>query len=263
MASSGYYSGSTGTATVTGAGSTWTNSGGLYVGQSGNGTLTVTNGGAVTAETLYASSSSLLGNGTITTKNAVMDAVSRFDATHGLQQTMAFGTGGSLNLNVDGTGDFGAGYKGVGTLRIADGVAVACSTGYLGYYSGSTGTATVTGIGSKWTISGALNIGNPDSSGTLNIEASGNVSSSFAYLGYNSGSTGRQRLPVRARHGPIAAGSTSGVTEGASLTIEAGGQVSSTNGYVAYITGGGTATVTGANSQWTNSGTLYVGGVNS
>ena len=39
--------GSTGTATVDGAGSSWTNSGDFYVGHDGNGTLTISNGGAV------------------------------------------------------------------------------------------------------------------------------------------------------------------------------------------------------------------------
>ena len=40
------HSGSTGTVTVDGTGSTWTNSGDLYVGYSGSGTLNITNGGS-------------------------------------------------------------------------------------------------------------------------------------------------------------------------------------------------------------------------
>ena len=43
----GTVSGSTGVVTVAGTGSTWTNSGDLYVGNSGNGTLNITGGGAV------------------------------------------------------------------------------------------------------------------------------------------------------------------------------------------------------------------------
>ena len=39
----------TGTVTVDGAGSSWTNSGSLFVGYSGTGTLTIANGGAVSA----------------------------------------------------------------------------------------------------------------------------------------------------------------------------------------------------------------------
>ena len=43
----GFDAGATGAATVDGAGSTWTNSCDLYVGDSGDGTLTIRNGGAV------------------------------------------------------------------------------------------------------------------------------------------------------------------------------------------------------------------------
>ena len=43
----GRYSTSTSTATVDGAGSSWTNSSDLLVGYAGNGTLTIRNGGAV------------------------------------------------------------------------------------------------------------------------------------------------------------------------------------------------------------------------
>ena len=45
----GYQSGSTGVATVDGVGSTWTNNGSLYVGNSGTGTLNIAAGGAVAA----------------------------------------------------------------------------------------------------------------------------------------------------------------------------------------------------------------------
>ena len=133
--------------------------------------------------------SRLLGNGTITSKGAVLDADLVFDGTHGSQQAIAFGTGGTLSLNLDGIGGLGAGYKGTGTLRIADGIAVTSSVGYLGYNSGSTGTATVTGTGSKWTNSGNLYVGNRGS-GTLTIEAGGQVNNPTGYLGFISSSSG-------------------------------------------------------------------------
>ena len=72
---------------------------------------------------------------------------------------------------------------------MAEGVAITSSYGYLGYNSGSSGTATVTGTGSKWTNSGDLYVGNYGT-GTLRIEAGGQVSNSTGYLGYNSGSSG-------------------------------------------------------------------------
>jgi T5SS/PEP-CTERM-associated repeat protein len=252
-------SGSTGTATVTGTGSTWTNSGELYVGREGSGTLTATDGGAVTAETLYASVGDLFGNGTITaTGGAVLDADLIFDATHGSQQTFAFGTGGTLNVNWDGNGALGAGHKGAGTLRIADGVTVASAKGYLGYFSGSTGAATVSGTGSMWTNSGKLYVGHRGS-GTLNIEANGQVSSRYGELGDNSGSIGTATVSGTGstwtnKHNLYVGRGGSGT-----LNIEAGGQVSNTLAYLGYLSHStGTATVSGTGSMWTNSGNLYV-----
>ena len=45
--------GSTGAVTVDGAGSTWTTTGEFYLGQSGNGTLTVSNGGTLISDVGY------------------------------------------------------------------------------------------------------------------------------------------------------------------------------------------------------------------
>ena len=56
----GYQSGSTGIATVAGVGSTWTNNGTLYVGNSGTGTLNIAAGGAVAATGVSIDSQSLL-----------------------------------------------------------------------------------------------------------------------------------------------------------------------------------------------------------
>ena len=49
----GFKSGATGTVMVDGTGSTWTNSDNLYVGYSGTGTLTVRNGGSVSAPIMF------------------------------------------------------------------------------------------------------------------------------------------------------------------------------------------------------------------
>ena len=77
----GRSAGFTGMATVTGAGSMWTNSYGLYVSYDGDGTLSVADGGKVITTELYASLSHLMGNGTITaTQGAVLDADLMFDA---------------------------------------------------------------------------------------------------------------------------------------------------------------------------------------
>lgn len=284
----GYNSGSTGAATVTGTGSTWNNSNALYVGRNGSGTLTVADGGLVTTGTLYASRSSLLGNGTITaTQGAVLDTDLVFDAAHGTTQTLVFGTGGTLNLTVTSSGDLGAGYNGTGTLGIADGVTVKTTAGYLGYNSGSTGKATVTGAGSTWANSGYLYVGY-NGKGALAVGDGGLVSTGTLYaslsdLSGNGNVTVTQGAVIDAdlvfdsTHGttqtlPFGTGGTLsltvastgilgvGHTRTGTLRIADAVVVTSASGYVGYYAGStGTATVTGAGSTWTNSHELCVG----
>ena len=55
-----------------------------------------------------------------------------------------------------------------------------------------------------------------------------------------------------------------GNTGTGTLSVENGGSVTGTTGYLGYSsTGDGTATVTGTDSSWTNSGGLYIGGSSS
>jgi fibronectin-binding autotransporter adhesin len=256
----GYYSGSTGTATVTGTGSKWTDSGNLYIGYYGNGALTVTDGGFVSINNaLFASMSSLAGNGTITTNGAVLDADLVFDANHGLQQTFVFGTGGTLNLSQNASSALGAGYTGNGTVRIAGGITVQSSVGYLGYNTGATGTSLVNGTGSKWTVGSDLSVGF-FGSGNLDIEAGGQVSSTNnGFLGRNVGSNGMATVS-----GAGSIWSTNYFTVGyagsGTLIIEAGGKVSNTTGYLGNNSSStGIATITGTGSKWINSGSINIG----
>jgi T5SS/PEP-CTERM-associated repeat protein len=153
----GYNSGSSGTATVTGPGSNWTNSDNLYVGHSGTGTLNIQNGGTVTNTIGYIGGILPLGPfnlgvGTVTVAGA-----------------------GSIWTNSD---SLRIGDAGNGTLNFQSGGEVSNSTGYLGYYLGyylgSTAAATVTGAGSMWNISGDLSVG-IDGTATLDIENGGAV----------------------------------------------------------------------------------------
>jgi fibronectin-binding autotransporter adhesin len=246
--------------TVTGTDSTWTNSGSLYVIGEGIGVLTVTDGGAVTAGTLYASLSSLSGNGTITaTQGAILDADLRFDTAHPSQQTVAFGSGGILTVNAVG-GELGAGYKGNGSLTIAEGVTINSAIGYIGFNSGSSGTAKVTGTGSKWINNNYLYIGGAGA-GTLRIESGGQVSNSYGYLGDNPGSSGTVTVTGASSKWTNNNYLYIGNSGKGTLRIEAGGQVSNYNdGYLGYNPdSSGVATVTGVGSKWTNNGILYIG----
>ncbi|MGM4920306.1 autotransporter domain-containing protein [Tardiphaga sp. 813_E8_N1_3] len=232
IGSLGYNSGSTGTATVDGASSTWTNSGSLYVGNAGAGALTIQNGGAVSNVTGY------LGVVAGSTGTATVDGV------------------GSSWTN---SSDLNIGYGGTGTVTIRNGGVVSNVTGFLGINAGSTGTATVDGIGSSWTSSGDLYVGR-SGTGTLTIRNGGAVSSSgVAFIGELAGSTGTVTVD-----GAGSSFTNSGLIIGSfgtgTLTIQNGGTVSSAAGYVGSNNlSTGTVTVDGAGSSWTSSGTLYVG----
>ena len=86
----------TGTVTVTGAGSTWSNSSGVNIGNSGTGTLTVANGGIVSGPVVIATN-----GGSIGTLNIGAGAGSPAVAPGTLNTTsVAFGAGaGTLNFN--------------------------------------------------------------------------------------------------------------------------------------------------------------------
>jgi T5SS/PEP-CTERM-associated repeat protein len=267
----GYSDGGTGTVTVTGPSSKWTNSNELYVGAYGAAMVNVSDGGEVRTGMLYASLSDLHGNGTITaTAGAILDADLVFDAAHGASQSIAFGSGGTLNVTASG-GVLGAGYKQSGSFTISEGVNITSSTsnsgygfnsntsGYLGYWPGSTGAATVTGPGSKWINTSYLNIGGYGD-GTLTIEAGGEVSNLSASLGTRTDSTGVVRVT-----GPDSKWTNSddiavgGYGDGR-LSIEAGGQVRNNRGHIGrerFSTG--TVTVTGAGSKWTNTDEQHIG----
>ncbi|WP_354109163.1 autotransporter domain-containing protein [Bradyrhizobium sp. S3.12.5] len=219
---------STGTATVDGAGSTWTNSGNLTVGNSGTGTLTIQNGGAVSNVRGY----------------------------------LGLNLGSTGTVTVDGAGsswtnssELDIGYAGAGTLTIRNGGNVSASDGVLG--ANATGTATVDGAGSTWTNSGVLWVG-ASGIGQLTIQNGGNVSNAFADIGVNVGSTGTVTVDGAGSSWTNSGLLYVGDSGAGMLTIRNGGNVSASDG-VLGVNATGTATVDGAGSTWTNSGVLWVG----
>jgi T5SS/PEP-CTERM-associated repeat protein/autotransporter-associated beta strand protein len=211
--------------------------------------LVVTNGGVVgVGGVLYASLNKLSGNGTINAYGAVLDANLVFDATHGTPQTIAFGSGGTLNLQ--STKELGVGYKGIGTLRISGGKAVSCGFGYLGYMADSTGTATVTGTGSLWSGSNtALCIGY-SGNGILNVEAGGHVSFFSVSL------SGTKSTATISGSGSLLNGTARLTVNQGTLNIESGGQVTCATG---TVDSSSIVTLIGTDSSWTIEDELTVG----
>ena len=143
----GRHSGSTGIATITGAGSKWINTANFYVGRYGEAVLSIEDGGDVSSTRGY------IGGYT--------DAVSTATIT---------GTGSNWTI----TGTLEVGFLGEGTLNIEDGGTVNNATSFIANGIGYVGTVMVTGDGSKWANSGSLVVGT-GGNGTLTIADSGLV----------------------------------------------------------------------------------------
>ena len=211
---------STGTVTVDGTGSNWTNTGTLVVGSIGNGTLNIQNGADVSSNlgpiaTLTASST-----GTVTVDGAGS-------------------TWTSSRVDVGRIGN--------GTLNILSGGAVSGDFGLIGSNSFSTGTATVDGAGSAWTSSVRQSVG-AFGNGTLNILNGGTVSNLFGHIGRELGSTGTAAVD--------GAGST--WTNSDSLIV--GGDGAAAGGTANLtVQGGGLVEVDGTLKIW-NTGTVTLDG---
>ncbi|WP_197528935.1 hypothetical protein [Aeoliella mucimassa] len=125
----------------------------------------------------------------------------------------------------------------------------------MGYQSGSSGQATVDGVGTSWSGSGRFQIGRYGD-GSLSITDSGSVSFGRVELGVYAGSTGQVTVS--------GAGSTLtntilevGIQGESVLSVNSGGQVQSMNGYLLEH---GQANIEGPGSAWINNA-LYVDGI--
>ncbi len=257
---------STGEVTVTNEGSLWSLTSHLYVGNSGTGTLTISDGADVASNRGY------LGNIFGSTGTAMVTGTG---STWTTSSNMFVGLGGEGHLTItDGASIFVAigttadtsmlvGYSdnSEGSLTISNGGAASGYKGHLGFDSGSSGTATVTGEGSTWTLSNTLYVGY-HGNGVMTIENSGVVSSTYVCIGCFSDSSGS--INVIGPNSTLTANKDVMVgynyNDSAMLTVSDGGTVFSEHGIIGYITNStGTAAITGEESTWTMSNNLLVG----
>jgi T5SS/PEP-CTERM-associated repeat protein/autotransporter-associated beta strand protein len=217
---------------VTGVGSTWNNWGDLYVGRSGTGILNIEAGGQVFSNSDF----SILGYDSGDSGTAIV-------------------TGNGSKWSISSM-EFSVGLWGSGTLKIEDGGQLDTNNlSEIGTLSGSIGTVTVTGAGSKWTNSSALYVG-LSGTGILNIEAGGQVFGN-GFIGFNSSSCGT--ITVTGNGSKLISGSPVGYSGIGTLNIEAGGFVTGVN-CLGYNSGSsGYVTVTGIGSKCSAVGTFYVG----
>jgi len=230
----GLNAGSAGAATVTGTGSSWTNTGNLNVGNSGTGTLNIQSGGSVSS-----TSDTRIGYNAGSTGTATVD-----------------GSGSSLSAT---NAEIYVGFSGNGTLNIQNSGSVSDKIGAIGNNVGSASTVTVTGTRSSWTNSGNLNVGN-SGSGTLNIQSGGSVSDVTGSIGTNASSTGTATVAGIGSAWTASNGVFVGFNGTGALNLQSGAHINSSRGDIGTFAGAvGTATVDGTGSIWSNSGNINVG----
>jgi T5SS/PEP-CTERM-associated repeat protein len=222
---------SIGVATVSGSGSQWNNSAGLFIGSSGHGMLNIQGGGTV------ANTFGIIGNNANSTG-----------------EVMVSGSGSQWN----NSNILEVGTSGHGTLSIQAGGIVSNTFGYIGRNLG-TGIATVHGNDSQWNNSGFLVVGN-FGHGTLNIEAGGFVSNTSSQLGSDFESIGVANVTCSGSQWNNSSSLSVGQFGHGTLNIAMGGVVSNSIGRIGDQAGStGVATVNGSGSQWNSSSSLIVG----
>lgn len=247
----GHNDGDDGTVTVTGTGSTWTNTESLLVGRQGNGTLNILLGGQVSSV-----GNSIIGH---RTTSAGTKGVATVDGV-----ASKLSSGGSLYVGEHGDGE----------LTVSDGgTAESASATVVGREVGSSGLVEVTDTDSKLTSGAALVVGKVGS-GTLKVLNGATVTStSETSIGQNVDSAGS--VTVNGSGSTLTSGANLYVGERSTgtLLVSDGGVVRTQddNGTRSiYIGGGpsdeeannrlgnGTATVTGSGSKLESDYGVYV-----
>ena len=286
--------GSIGTVTVDGADSIWTNFAGMEVGSSGNGTLNILNGGKV-SNTL-----GKIGGDLGSTSTATVDGDdglgnpstwTNFDNLHvgfdgngmlNIQNGGAvFNTSGRIGSQVGSIGtvtvdgdngsgipstwtNFGSlyvGFLGNGTLNIQNGGAVSNTlSGNIGRSAGSTGTATVDGTDSTWTLSSSLTVGGSSTlaggTGTLDVLNNGLVDVGGTLKIWNPGTVTLDGGSIDATTIDNTDGGTFDFIDG-TLTVDTFlGDLTQDGGTISPGDSPGTTTITG--NYTINAGTLEI-----
>lgn len=238
----GFYSGVTGTAIVTGSGSSWAMGSQLNVGFFGNGALNITNGGAVTtggAATLGVESGS---SGTVTVDGS--------GSAWTVNSTLSLGTAGTGTVNIlNGSSVTTTGITTVGSLGTIN----------FGTNGGTLTTPSLSGSTSQITGTGTLVV--KGWTGDLDLVVDGvapRVQTVTQLTGSSQNVAVKLDISSNSSTSPLSV-FTAGYQGAGSLAIKNGQSFYSTTNYVGNLSGStGTVTVDGSGSIW-NVGTLYLG----
>ena len=258
----------------------------IYVGQYGNGTLTVQNGGhaTVSGNNYLGYSSSVHGTVTVTGAGSQITAskdtyignsgIGKLDVLSGGLATannnyLGYNYGSQGTITVDGVGsqltsafNTHVGYTGTGNMIVLNGGSATAANTTIGLNNGSQGMVTVDGVGSQITSAFTTIVGN-SGTGNMGIQNGGLAIAQNSIVAYNNGSHGTVTVDGAGSHMTSTSDTIVGLSGTGTLTVQNGGLATAQNTYVALSSGShGNVTVTGAGStlQTTN---LYVGGSSS
>ena len=284
----GLGNGSIGAATLTGAGSSFTTDLTVFVGDAGNGTLTIQNGAAVSDGVGdIAVSPGTSGTATVTGPGSTWTNSGDLEVGLGGTGTLTIQNGGSVSgvggdiggengssgtVTATGVGStwtnsgvFEVGYGGTGKLTIQNGAAALTSTLEIGALTGSSGTVTVSGAGSTWTNSAAAFVGGgpdgPGGAGLLQITNGGTVNAAATTI-WNTGTlaiggTFTLNSPLTIDGGTVRTLSSTNFTNNATLGV--GGATFDSNGFDSTFSGAFTGS---GGIDKINAGTLTLTGSN-
>ena len=197
----GGQSGDDGTASVDGAKSNWTSTGGMFVGLLGDGDVTISDGGSVNVASINVGSNY---NGPATADEmGTIDIETRGTLTSGgPYDNIGQAPGGVGEVTVDGSGSawtnngvLFCGSGGHGTLTVSDsGKLVQTGNLFIGFNQGGVGTLNITTDGQA-TVNGELNVGY-SGMGTLSIQSGGTLDSQGPYDSVASSNGGQGSVTV-------------------------------------------------------------------
>jgi len=232
-----------GTANISGAGTTWTLSDGMYIGyEYGRGQLNITAGAVVTTEYIYAGYYEGYPGGIVV-------------SGAGSQLIVDDGSGG---------GNVYLGYEGNSTTTVSNGGLFQIGgDAYIGYYPTAVSTVTITGADSAMTVGGNAHIGY-EGLGTVTISNGGSLSiTGTTYIGEDDYFTTPASLTVTGTGSQLTAGDVEIATSSDALgamTVANGADVQTDDVYVGRGAGAtGTLNISGANTIWAGNPSLYAG----
>ncbi|WP_417676804.1 autotransporter domain-containing protein [Roseibium sp.] len=279
----------TGTVTISGSGSNLTAAGLMSVGAVGTGVLTISDGGTAEVGSMTIGSGSTSGSSVTVSGSDSALTVTRtgnaFDVGFSDTGTLSISDGGKVvvggstsvgrlskgsgTVTISGSDskltsadDIFLGTRGSGTLNITNGGEAASSKNvYFGNYEGSSGTATISGSGSKLTSALAFDVGKAGT-GTLNVTDGGAVDIGGTFtVGRDSSGSGTVTISGN--------GSKLTATDKTYIARNGNGTLNITDGAEAVFTRGpylsragdatGTITISGPGSKLTADGFTVVG----